>query len=75
MAGWSPHARETITQFKCSLNFPNVALNLRSFTLIFHFCFHNLHLKYIIHVLGGGVLWNAVLPKCMLYRVILYYSV
>lgn len=67
--GSTLHASASITQFKCSLNFPNVALNLRSVTWIFHFCFHNLHLKYIIHMLGGGVLRNAVLLKCALCRV------
>lgn len=64
------HASASITQFKCSLNFPNVALNLRSVTWIFHFCFHNLHLKYIIHMLGGGVLHDAVLLKYAQCRVI-----
>lgn len=66
----APHVSVPITQFKCSLNFLNVALNLSSLTWILHFCFHNRDLKYIIHMLRGGVLWNAVLPKSVLCRVI-----
>lgn len=50
---WMDPSCESIHhQFKCSLSFPNVALNLRSVALIFHFCFHNLHLKYIIPIVG-----------------------